>query len=273
MSRTSVFLVSLGVGTWLAAAGLGGCSSSNTLPEMDPTSQDSGASPGNGGGLSSVTDGTDAAAAVDAGPTNGGSGDVAPAPLLSSIAPTFAAVGALGPTLIVKGSSFTEQSVIRVDGTELATTFFSNSEIHAAIPNDKLVVATTLHISVKTPAPGGGASADLPFEVRNVAPALTTLAPASALAGSADAPLTLSGNSFAPSPSVYFDGSSLTVTSASASSISTLIPSALLKASGSHNVTVVNAAPGGGTSNAIAFTVSNPTVTITSVTPASATVN
>jgi hypothetical protein len=228
-------------------------------------SAEAGAS-GNGGGLSAVTDGD------DGGPSANNNATVAPTPILTSIAPTFAAVGALGPTIVVKGSSFTAQSVIRADSTALTTTFFSDAELHAALPNDELSVATTIHISVFTPAPGGGSSANLPFEVRNPLPALTTLAPSSALAGSPDTALTLSGTSFAPMPSVYFDGSALTVATATADTITTTIPAALLKSSGSHNVTVVNAAPGGGTSNAISYTVTNPSVTITSVTPSNATV-
>jgi len=272
MSRASAFLWSLGVGPWLLAASLAGCSSSNDASQN--SSADGGSSTGHGGGLSAVTDGTDSGAtATDAGTGTSGNTEVAPAPLLSAITPTFAPVGALGPTLVVTGSSFTAQSLVRIDGTELTTTYFSNSELHAAVPNAKLAVATTLHISVRTPSPGGGASQDLPFEVRNPAPALTALDPTSVLTGSADAPLTLMGSSFAPNPSVYFDGNALVVASATATSISTTIPASLLKASGGHNLTVVNGSPGGGTSNAISFTVSNPTVTITSVTPSTATVN
>lgn len=268
MSRASVFLFSLGVGVSFVATVMGGCSSS---PVTQATANEAGAG-GPGGGLSAVTDGEDAGSApADAG-SNGSGGDVAPTPLLASIAPTFAAVGALGPTLVVKGSSFTSKSVVRVDGTELTTTYFSDSELHAALPNAKLGVATVLHISVKTPAPGGGTSQDLPFEVRNPVAALTTLDPTNALAGASDTPLTLTGSSFAPSAAVYFDGTALTALSASDTTIATTIPSSLLKVSGSHNVTIVNPSPGGGTSNALAFTVTNPNVVVSSVSPSTGTV-
>lgn len=270
MSRAAAFFSSLGVGACLVLtpffAAISGCSSSNDVTNTHVTAE--AGAPGNGGGLSAVTDGTDGGS--DSNSTGNSGGTVAPTPILTSIAPTFAAVGALGPTIVVKGTSFTSQSVIRADSTALDTTFFSDSELHAALPNDKLAVATTLHISVFTPAPGGGSSADLPFEVRNPTPALTTLDPASALAGASDTPLTLSGSSFAPTPSVFFDGTSLTVATATTDTITTTIPSALLKTSGSHNVTVVNAAPGGGTSNAISYTVTNPSVVISSVTPSNA---
>ncbi|MGH7331011.1 MAG: hypothetical protein ACREJX_21895, partial [Polyangiaceae bacterium] len=157
-----------------------------------------------------------------------------------------------------------------MDATELTTTYFSSSELRAALPNEKLSIATTLHISVRTPAPGGGTSEDLPFEVRNPVPALTTLDPASTLAGSADTNVTLTGSSFATNAQVYFDANELAVASASATSIATTIPASLLKMSGSHNLTVVNGAPGGGTSNIVAFTITNPNVSISSVSPSTA---
>ena len=213
-----------------------------------------------------MTDGTDAG-----GSSAPSGGDVAPTPVISSIAPTFASVGALGPTLVVKGSSFVPSSIVRVDATELTTTYFSSSELRAALPNGNLSAATTLHISVRTPAPGGGTSQDLPFEVRNPVPALTTLDPASTLAGSGDTNIALTGSSFATNAEVFFDAIELSVSSASATSIATTIPASLLKVSGSHNLTVVNGAPGGGTSNIVAFTITNPNVSIASVTPATAT--
>ncbi|HEX7663418.1 MAG TPA: IPT/TIG domain-containing protein, partial [Polyangiaceae bacterium] len=95
-------------------------------------------------------------------------------------------------------------------------------------------------------------------------------APSSALAGSGDTALTISGTSFEDHAAVYFDGSLLTVGSIAPTAITTVIPSALLKASGSHNVSVVNGAPGGGTSSSLSFTVTNPNVTIASVSPSTA---
>jgi hypothetical protein len=265
MSRAAVFLFSLGVGSWLLGSAVSGCSSSNNAVPQTTVSAEAG-TPGQGGGLSAVTDGN------DAGPNANAGTNVAPTPLIASVTPSFAAVGALGPTLVVKGTSFSASSVIRTDSTQLATTYFSDSELHAALPNDALSVATTLHISVQTPAPGGGVSQVLPFEVRNPMPALTTLTPSSALAGATDTSLTISGSSFAPMASVFFDATSLTVSNEATDTITTTIPASLLTVSGSHNITVVNATPGGGTSNAISFTVTNPNVVITSVTPSLATV-
>lgn len=239
----------------------------SSTPGTSVVSLEAGAGDRGNGGPSAVTDGDDAGAPIDSGKANG---DVAPTPILQTISPTFGSVGALGPTLVVSGASFTEASIVRVDGTELTTTYFSSAELRAPLPNSKLLTATTLHISVKTPSPGGGTSQDLPFEVRNPVPALSALDPSSALAGSGDTPLTIIGTSFEDHAAVYFDGSLLPGGELTPTSITTTIPASLLKAAGGHNVSIVNGAPGGGTSSSLSFTVTNPSVAIASVSPATA---
>ncbi len=197
----------------------------------------------------------------------------APLPVAVSIAPTNAAVGALGPTLIVTGTDFVARSIVRVDGDPLTTTFVSALELRAALPTPKLAAAGVLKISVQTSAPGGGVSADVPFEVQNPVPVLTTLSPSSAVADSPATPLTVTGTAFAVGAKVMFDAVNLVVTASSATSITASIPAAQLAGpmAGSHNVTVVNPAPGGGTSGAVSFTVTNPSVvSITTVTPSTA---
>ncbi|MEO8798235.1 MAG: IPT/TIG domain-containing protein, partial [Polyangiaceae bacterium] len=267
MSRAALFsslfrVTSLSVA--VVASTLMACSST---PGTSAVSLEAGAGEPGSGGPSAVSDGDDAGGPTG---TSKGNGDVAPTPILQTISPTFGSVGALGPTLVVTGESFTEASIVRVDGTELTTTYFSSSELRAPLPNGKLAMATTLHISVKTPSPGGGTSQDLPFEVRNPVPALSALDPSSALAGSSDTPLTIVGTSFEAHAAVYFDGSLLPGGAIAQTSITTTIPTALLKAAGGHNVSVVNGAPGGGTSSSLSFTVTNPSVAIASVSPSTA---
>jgi hypothetical protein len=72
---------------------------------------------------------------------------------------------------------------------------------------------------------------------------------------------------------VRFDGSPRTTTYVSANSLQASILASDISSTGSHNITVVNPTPGGGTSNAVTFTVS-PTSTgpvITSISPSTVT--
>ena len=250
-------------------AALGACATSGAGGSFDHDAgttgtEDAGTlSPAKDGGVVSF----DSGVVVDAAPPT------APAPVAVSIAPSNAPVGALGPTVIVTGTAFDPRSLVRVDGAPLTTTFVSATELRAAIPTAKLATAGVLQISVETSAPGGGLSVSLPFEVRNPPPVLTTLSPSSAVADSPATPLTLTGSAFAPGATVMFDAVNLVVSASTATSISATIPAAQLAGAmaGSHNVTVINPAPGGGTSPGVSFTVTNPSVvSIASVTPSTA---
>src|SRR5262249_42280276 len=88
--------------------------------------------------------------------------------------------------------------------------------------------------------------------------------------GAPDTALTATGDAFVAGAKIVFDGVALPTTVTSKTSLVATIPAAKLGASGSYPVTITNPAPGGGTSSAIAFIVSNPTVALLSVTPQSA---
>lgn len=194
----------------------------------------------------------------------------APAPTLTTIDPTSAKVGALGPTLIVTGNDFVARSTIRLDGADLATTFVSATELRAAIPTAKLAAAGVLPVVIDTTTPGGGTSAALSFTVENPMPLPTTLTPSSVPAGAADTVVTIAGTDFAAMTGlkVTFGTTDLVVTASTSTSITATIPASLLVASGSFALKVANPTPGGGTSTPIAFTVTNPSsVSISSVTP------
>jgi hypothetical protein len=193
--------------------------------------------------------------------------DFAPAPTLASIAPTQALVGTTGPTIVCTGSGFVARSVVQLDGVELTTSFVSDTELRATIPDAKLAAVGTLHVTVGTAPPGGGGSAEVDFTVVNPSPAITALSPTSVLLGAADTPLTVTGSSFVTGATIAFGATQLPTTFGSATSLGTTIPASLLATSGQFPVTVTNPLPGGGTSTSIAFTVSNPTVTLSSVTP------
>lgn len=198
--------------------------------------------------------------------------DTAKAPVVTSVTPDKALVGDVGPAIVVTGNNFVARSVIQLDGAPLATTFVSATELRGAIPSNKLAAVGTLRISVGTAPPGGGASKELTFEVQNPAPILTQISPLSVVAGSAAQTLTLTGTSFVPGAKVAFGTTDLTTTFTSATELKATVPANLLATSGSFPVKVTNPAPGGGVSSPIAFTVTNPNVVLTQVTPSMATV-
>ena len=98
-----------------------------------------------------------------------------PAPILTSLSPATAAVGGPAFTLTVTGTSFSNASVVRWNGSSRTTTFVSSTQLTAAIPAADIAATSTAQVTVFTPAPGGGTSAALGFVV-NRPPVLTTSA-------------------------------------------------------------------------------------------------
>jgi len=114
-------------------------------------------------------------------------------------------------------------------------------------------------------------------------PVLTGISPASAVAGSADLPLAVSGSSFASSSIVRWNGADLATTYVTESQLTAVIPPAHLETAQTAQVTVYTPEAGGGTSDVLAFFVTEAAADVTeqdvasgtdpsaSVTPAAAT--
>lgn len=194
----------------------------------------------------------------------------APAPVALSISPDRAAVGSVGPSVIVTGQDFVERSIVQLDGAPLATTYVSATELRATIPTPKLATVGALRVSVGTSPPGGGASKEVLFRVENPVPALTQLSPLSTVMGSADTLVTLKGTGFVVGSLAYFDSTMLSTIYVNGTTLQATVPEALLTTSGTAPMRVVNPPPGGGTSPLIAFTIANPNAAVQGVTPSSA---
>jgi len=81
-----------------------------------------------------------------------------PAPTLSAISPAHLAAGSADTILTLSGNGFAAQSVVQADGTALATSFGSDTQLTAVVPAAMLTTAGTLSIAVENPTPGGGTS-------------------------------------------------------------------------------------------------------------------
>ncbi len=205
-------------------------------------------------------------------PTTTNPSGYASAPTVSGVTPNGAEVGSVGPEIVVSGSDFVERSIVQLNGSPLATTYVSPTELRATIPTSELATLGSLLVSVGTSPPGGGASSEVTFEVRNPAPALSSILPLSVLAGSASTKLSLTGSRFVDGTTVTVGSTSLVPTTRTSTSMDVALPASLLASSGTLSVAAVNPGPGGGASNTIAFTVVNPGVIISSISPQTANV-
>src|SRR6266487_905599 len=81
-----------------------------------------------------------------------------PVPTVTSISPTCATAGGPQFTLTVNGTKFVSASTVNWNGTPLATTFVSSTQLTAAVPAALIATAGTASITVVNPSPGGGSS-------------------------------------------------------------------------------------------------------------------
>ena len=130
-------------------------------------------------------------------------------------------------------------------------------------------------VNVVNPAPGGGASNSLNFTINppNPVPVLSALVPSVIAVGSPGFTLTLNGSNFVPGALVQLNGSPRQTTYFSSTQVYAQISAADVANIGTATITVVNPAPGGGTSNALTLAISaisNPVPTLLDLDPSSA---
>ncbi len=193
-------------------------------------------------------------------------------PTLAAITPTQAIAGSAAFTLTVTGTNFFSGSAVRWNGDNRATAFVSSTQLTAQITANDLANPGVIRITVFNPAPGGGSSGGANFNVNapNPAPTLTSLNPANTNAGGAAFTLTVNGTSFVNNSVVRWNGAERVTTFVSATQLTAQITAADIASPGSATVTVVTPAPGGGTSNALTFTINqlpNPVPVLTNLNP------
>jgi uncharacterized delta-60 repeat protein len=90
-----------------------------------------------------------------------------PAPAVTSISPDNATAGGSGFTLTVNGADFVNNSVVRWNGSDRATTHISSAQLTAAILAEDIAAAGTATVTVFSPAPGGGTSNGATFTIND----------------------------------------------------------------------------------------------------------
>jgi hypothetical protein len=108
-------------------------------------------------------------------------------------------------------------------------------------------------VTVFNPAPGGGTSGAVTFEIAGGVPILTSLSPSAAPAGTPNFTLTVNGSGFISASVVLWKGSPRTTAFVSNSRLDAQIPASDVATTGTAQVTVETPPPGGGTSGSLPF--------------------
>jgi ribosomal protein S8E len=185
-----------------------------------------------------------------------------PAPTLTSLSPASAVVGAGSQTLTLTGTNFVASSTVTYNGVGHTATFVSSTQLTISLSATDQATAGSYAVVVTNPGPGGGATSPLNFAVNNPAPTLTGLSPASAVVGAAAQTLTLTGTNFLSSSTVTYNGVAHTPTLVSSTQLTISLSTSDQATAGTYAVVVTNPTPGGGASNSVNFTVTGPTVSL-----------
>ena len=202
-----------------------------------------------------------------------------PSPSITSLSPPTAKAGDPGFTLTVNGSGFAPQSTIVWNGAGRATIFLSDGQVTTQIQPSDIAFPGTLTVQVSTPSPGGGNSNILNFTIaalNNPVPNVSMISPSGTLAGLSGLPIRVTGSNFVSQSIVTINNgnrqtSFFNSTTLQASLLSTDLTSACTPGPGSKTpcpqIGVINPAPGGGASNTVTLSISNPQPLLATLSP------
>jgi hypothetical protein len=188
-----------------------------------------------------------------------------PIPVLLSVTPPQLVLGLPGVTVKVSGRAFVANSQVLWNDQNRPTVYTSDSTLSVSLTATDLVFGT-YQLKVYNPPPEGGTSAPLPVVVGTPLPSLTAVAPAAGIVGGPTVVSIITGSGFIPDTQVAWDGQLIGRTYLSPTEIRITLMGGLLTP-GVHRITTINPAPGGGTSNAVEFFVSNPVPRIDALGP------
>lgn len=200
----------------------------------------------------------------------GGSGGSAPT--ITSLNPSSATAGGAGFSLVITGTNFQSGATAKWNGAARTTVFNSATQLTVTIPAGDIAAAGTASVTVQNP--DGQTSGASTFTVNNPLPAISSISPTSATAGSGGLTLTVNGAGFNASTVIKVGGQNRTTTYVSPTQVTAAVLSSDTANAGTIPVVASNPTPGGGDSSPATFTVtgaSSGAPTITGLTPSSAT--
>jgi WD40-like Beta Propeller Repeat len=193
-----------------------------------------------------------------------------PAPAITSLSPANISAGHPAFTLQVFGSHFTPASLVTWNGSPRSSLFQTTSEIDAQILSTDIENAGQANVAVITEPPGGGTTKTVIFTITGVQsniPSITAINPATATTGGAGFALTITGTNFVSQSTVLVNGAIRPSSFESSTQMLVSVLSTDLSNAGTLQISVVNPAPGGGSSNFASLHVVNPVPVLSTLSP------
>ena len=197
-----------------------------------------------------------------------------PSPQVLGISPSTLTTVDAGLVITITGTGFVPNSSVTWNGTARATSYVSATQLQLKLLPADVTVVGAAQVSVSNPAPGGGTASPMQIAIVYPMPAISSLTPAAVAAGGQSFTLTVNGSGFSPLSVVQYNGTARVTTYVNSSTLTIAVSATDIATPTTAQITVFTSAPGGGTSAPAVLTVNKyPIPAITSVSPASITVN
>ena len=183
-------------------------------------------------------------------------------PVITGVTPATLVADQGASTINVSGEYFTSTSIIYFNGSARPTTLNTNNgQLVAQLTALDVSAAGTQTITVEDSVSGNVASNAVNLVIQPLPGlALTSLSPATVPAGNGAFTLTVVGNGFSTDSAVAWNGTALTTTHISVTTLQASVSASLVASIGTAPITVVNPASEGGTSAPQTLTIIKPSI-------------
>lgn len=188
-------------------------------------------------------------------------------PVLNNISPSTVEVGNDGLTMILNGENFLTTSIVRFNGSDLITTFVSESELEASLTKSKLSLIGAFEVVVANPSPNGGVSAAKQFTVTGTSQQITSISPTTMVFGFSDLILQVYGEGFTSNTVVRFNGSDRPTTFNNSTHLTAKLNSGDLLEAGEFGISAYSFDAGGGVTNSVILSIIYPEPTLNGISP------
>lgn len=176
---------------------------------------------------------------------------------LAVLHPNYVITGSASTTLTVTGYGYAPGQTVLWNGTPLATSYVSPTELQATLPANLLGLASSNFVTVTSAlTPTLGPNTDTrQFDVKNPLPAISSVSPTTAVLHGSDYTITVYGSNFVSTSTVKWNNKGLPTTFINSGELQATVGSQYLAHRETADITVANAKPGGGYSNQSPVTV------------------
>lgn len=182
-------------------------------------------------------------------------------PVTTSVTPATLPADQGATTITVSGQYFSSTSVIYFNGSARPTTLNNSGQLVGQLTALDVSTAGTETITVEDSLSGNVASNPVSLVIQPLPTlALTSLFPATVPAGNGAFTLTVVGNGFSTNSAIAWNGTALTTTHVSVTTLQASVSANLVASIGTAPITVVNPVSEGGTSAPQTLTIAKPSI-------------